>query len=226
MGSTLEFRKAFVARLKQACDEAPNVPPPHRGRQQYFSEQLKVAPEAVSKWFKAVSMPKPEKIERIAELLQVDQSWLVFGITTEMNRGERKAHGRTLDGAVYLVMGMLMLAGSHCGMPSKTDPRREYVDFYATFRGVVYPVHVAFAREMGEGVFEVIVPKEFIDVRNIAVVPAGVGKYHFLEMPSDTIDEHKIRKTGSFALEIVVAGPRYLTGGQPWPRIKSFGDLT
>jgi hypothetical protein len=108
----------------------------------------------------------------------------------------------------------------------KTDPRRDHVDFYATFQGIVYPVHVTFAREIGEGVFEVIVPKEFTSIRNIAVVPAGVGKYHFLDLDPKMIEEHKIRKTGSYALEFESAGPRYTTSGQVWPRIKSFGDLT
>lgn len=226
MGSTLEFRKSFVKRLVQACDESANIPPPHKGRQQYIAEQLGVAPEAVSKWFKGVSMPRPDKMERLAELVGVDQSWLTFGISPEMDRGERKAHAREVDGAVHLVLGMIILAGGHCGMPSSRDPRSSYVDFYATMRGSVFPIHVALARETSHDHFEVLLPKEYADVRSVVVVPVGSGKFHFIDMPLAMIDEHKARKTGMFSLTMSrVDSSRFITGAHTWPRIKSFAEL-
>lgn len=226
MGSTAEFRKAFVARLKQACEESSYVPPPHKGRQQYLAEKLGVAPEAVSKWFKAVSMPRPDKLERLSEILQVDQSWLAFGISPEMDRAERKAHSREVDGAVHLVMGMIMLAGGHCGVPSARDQRAAYVDFYATVRGSVYPVHISLGRELSRDHFELLVPREYTDVRCIGVIGTNAGNYHFIDLPIAMIDEHKTRKSGQFALAINrVDGQRYMTGGDTWPRFKSFGEL-
>lgn len=226
MGSTMEFRKAFVGRLVQSCEESKYVPPPHKGRQQYIAEKLGVAPEAVSKWFKAVSMPRPDKIERLAELLQVDQSWLTFGISPEMDRVERKAHAKEADGAVHLVLGMIMLAGGHCGMPSARDPRATYVDFYVTMRGSVYPIHVALARELSRDHFELLLPREYQDVRSIGVVPAGAGKYHFIDMPLVMLEEHKARKAGGIAIGISrVDSARYITGADTWPRIKSFTEL-
>ena len=226
MGSTAEFRKAFVSRLTQACEESSYVPPPHKGRQQYLADKLGVAPEAVSKWFKAVSMPRPDKLERLSEILQVDQSWLAFGISPEMDRAERKAHSREVDGAVHLVMGMIMLSGGHCGVPSSRDQRALYVDFYATVRGSVYPIHISLARELSRDHYELLVPKEYRDVRSIAVIPAGAGKYHFIDMPLAMIEEHKTRKSGQFALAVNrVDGQRYMTGGDTWPRFKSFGEL-
>lgn len=119
MGSTLEFRNGSVKRLVQACDESKLIPPPHKGRQQVIAERIGVAPEAVSKWFKAVSMPRPDKMERLAELLQVDQSWLAFGINPERDRQERKAHAREIDGAVHLVMGLI--PGTSDGTPDPTS---------------------------------------------------------------------------------------------------------
>lgn len=226
MGSTVEFRKAFVKRLTQACEESNYVPPPHKGRQQYIAEKLGVAPEAVSKWFKAVSMPRPDKIERLAELLQVDQSWLTFGISPEMDRVERKAHAKEADGAVHLVLGMIMLAGGHCGMPSARDPRASYVDFYVTMRGSVYPIHVSFARELSRDHFELLLPREYQDVRSVGVIPAGAGKFHFIDLPLVMVEEHKTRKAGGVALAISrVDSSRYITGADTWPRIKSFTEL-
>lgn len=83
MGSTPEFRKAFVARLKQACDESTLVPDVGRGRQQYIADRLQVGAEAVSKWFHGVAMPRPDKMAKLAELLETDQSWLTFGIAPD-----------------------------------------------------------------------------------------------------------------------------------------------
>ena len=60
MGSSVESRKSFVVRLKEACDQSKNVPPPNKGRQQYIAQQLGVAAEAVSKWFKGVATPRDE----------------------------------------------------------------------------------------------------------------------------------------------------------------------
>jgi transcriptional regulator with XRE-family HTH domain len=225
VGSTPEFRKAFVARLKQACDESKLVPLPGQGRQQFIAERLGVAPEAVSKWFKGVSMPMPEKMALLAELLEVDHSWLAHGISPEMDRAERKLHAKESSGAVHLVFGMIMLAGGHCGEPSKSDPRAEYVDFYATMRGSVYPMHVALAREVAKDKYEVLLPKEYRDVRTVAVIPAGPGKYHFLDMRLPLIEEYKVRKAGMISLGIGrVDGKRYMTGSALWPQIKVFGE--
>lgn len=226
MGSTAEYRKAFVSRLNQACEESSYIPPPHKGRQQYLADKLGLAPEAISKWFKGVSMPRPDKLERLAEILQVDQSWLAFGISPEMNRAERKAHSREVDGAVHLVMGMIMLAGGHCGVPSSRDQRSSYVDFYATVRGSVYPIHISLGREVSKDRYELLIPKEYLDVRAIGVIPVGGGKFHFLDMPLSLIEEHKMRKQGQFALTVgKVDSQRYVTGGDTWPRFKSFGEL-
>jgi hypothetical protein len=55
MGSTAEFRRAFVQRLKQACDESRHIPAPGKGRQQAIADALGVGPEAASKWFKGMA---------------------------------------------------------------------------------------------------------------------------------------------------------------------------
>lgn len=225
MASTEEFRKAFVLRLKEACDGSKLVPPPHKGRQQYLSQQLGVAPEAVSKWFKAVAMPRPDKMERLSELLQVEQTWLSFGISPEMDRNERKAHAREVDGAVYLVMGKCMLAGGFCGLPGDRDQRRAYVDFYATIRGSVYAVHVSLGREVSRDRYELTVPVEYADVNCVAVIEKSPGKYDQLKMPVELIDAHKTKKSGGWTITIDRSDAnRYTTGRDEWPRMRFFGD--
>lgn len=225
MGSTAEFRKAFVVRLKEACDGSRLVPPPHKGRQQYISQQLGVAPEAVSKWFKGVAMPRPDKIERLAEILQVEQTWLAFGVSPEMDRQERKAHAREVDGAVHFVMGLSMLGGAICGHPGPRDPRASYVDFYATIRGSVYAVHVCLGREVSRDRYELVIPKEYDDVNCVAVIPKSPGKFDQLELPVDMIEAHKTKKSGDYCLIIDRSeASKYSTGRASWPRIRYFGD--
>jgi hypothetical protein len=143
-----------------------------------------------------------------------------------MDRNERKVHARESDGAVHLVLGLMMLDGAHCGQPSKSDPRAAYVDFYANIRGSTYPIHVGLARALSKDNYEVVVPREYGDVRSIAVIPAGPGRYHSLNMPIDFIDEHRLRKQGAYAINIArVDSQRYMTGSDTWPRIRSFREL-
>lgn len=226
MGSTPEFRKAFVARLNQACAESTIVPQVGRGRQQYLADHLEVGAEAVSKWFKGVAMPRQDKLARLAEILETDQSWLAFGIKPELDRKEMRLHARESDGARHLVLGLIMLAGGHCGEPGKNDPRKAYVDFYATLRGSVYPMHVSLAREVSSGHYEVLVPREYRDVRAIVVVPQRAGRYDFLDLPFEVIKEHSTKKGGDNAVAFSSPEPgKYFCGRDPLNRIKNFGEL-
>lgn len=226
MSSTAEFRQAFVLRLKEACDASPIIPPPHKGRQNYIAQHLGLAPEAVSKWFKGVSMPRPVMMERLAEFLQVEQTWLSFGVAPEMDRQERKLHAREVDGAVHLVMGYLMLDGVPCGFPSTRDPRGAYVDFYATIRGAVHPIHVCFARELAKDAFEVLVPNEYEDVHCVGVVPVSRGKFDFIELSPEVVNQRKVKKAGAQSITFERGdSARYVSGQSAYPKIRFLADL-
>lgn len=223
MGSTVELRKEFVRRLNQACDESPSVPDRGKGRQSHIANKMKVAPEAVSKWFNGVSMPRPDKMRSLAHLLDVEHSWLALGLEPELDRRARVIYVKRSDGAVHLVWGMISLAGGHCGEPVESDPRREYVDFYATIQGVVNPVHVTLAQAIDSDRFEVVIPKEYAEVRVIAVIPLGPTRYDFIFMSNDLIDKHKTRKAGNYLVTIRRQGrDGYATGRDQWRRIRSF----
>lgn len=225
MSSTPEFRKQFVARLEKACDDCSHIPPKGEGRQQVIAERLNLAVEAVSKWFKAISMPRPKKMHELANLLNVDVGWLWTGIEPEMDRAERKVRAKEADGAVHLVWGHITLDGGHCGELPAGDPRREYVDFTAILRGTVIPVHVSLGREVAPAQFELQIPREFSELRMIGVIPAGPGKYHFIEMPAAMIDKVKERKGGAFAVTVSRNANRYASESGHWPRINSFAEL-
>jgi transcriptional regulator with XRE-family HTH domain len=212
--------------LKEACDESSLIPDPGKGRQQMIADRLGVGAEAVSKWFKGVAMPRPDKMAMLADLLETDQSWLTFGIQPELDRSERRLHARESDGAVHYVWGLLALAGGHCGEPSQRDPRAAYVDFYATLRGSVYPLSVRLATDNGRDQFNVTVPVEYRSTRVIVVIPVGPGRYDCIDLPIEIIDEYKERKGGEYRLTFSNGqGGRYFFGSQQIQRIKNFGEL-
>lgn len=226
MVTRLDHRKAFVQRLNQACDDSPLIPPHGQGRYIYMADKLGCSREMVNKWFKAIAMPNPDMMQKLADLLEVDYAWLALGIAPELTPREKRMQGRESDGAVHLVWGMMSLAGAFCGAPGDKDPRAEYVDFYATVRGTVYPVHVTLAREVSKDHYELNLPREHRSARCIAVMPAGPSKYHFIDLADNLVQEHVKKKGASASLTISrVDSNRYHTGSAQWPRIKSFGEL-
>lgn len=224
MVTTVEHRKGFVRRLTEACDDSKLIPPHGQGRQRMIAERTGVAQETVSKWFKAVAMPRPEPMRLLCDLLEVEQTWLMLGVRSQLDVGERRIQARESEGAVHLVWGHIALSGGHCGAPGQNDPRREYVDFYATLSGSVYPMHVTLAREVSRGQFELTVPKDVSDVRCVGVV-ANNQKFDFLDLTAAMILEHRHKKAGSWVVLASRIENRYITGADEWRRIKSFGDF-
>lgn len=226
MSSTPEHRKAFVERLNFACDNAKLIPPKGEGRQEVIATSLHVASEAVSKWFKGVSMPRQPKMRELADLLGVDVVWLQLGEDPEMDRGARRLYAKESDGAMHLVWGLIALSGGHCGYPADNDPRRQYVDFYAVVRGTVHPMRITLAREVAPNNYEIAIAKEYAELHTVAVLPLGGGKFTYLDMPVDLIERTKTMKGSGFSVLIEkVSTTRYVTGDTQWPRIVSFAEF-
>lgn len=232
MASTQEERKAFVERLKWACDESPYIPPAGEGRGQVLSERLKVAPEAVSKWFKGVSMPRTSKMRELADLLGVDPAWLHFGEQPKVSNKDRKLHVKANEGAVHLAWGMVALAGGMCGTVPSNDERSELIDFVATIDNVAYPIHVALGREVSVDAWEIRLPNRFREVRTVAVIPVGSGEYRFLDMPWQLVDGAKQAVEGKYVVLVLKKGTKFITPpldekGAPthWPRLITFTEF-
>ncbi|BBM66325.1 repressor [Vibrio alfacsensis] len=69
-------RSNFSLRLAQACNNAGIE---EHGRGVILAKQLKVTPKAVSKWLNAEAMPRQNKMEQLAEFLNVSPYWLQYG---------------------------------------------------------------------------------------------------------------------------------------------------
>jgi transcriptional regulator with XRE-family HTH domain len=148
----------FAKRFESACDRNDHCPPLHKGRltwvqtelERHFKERVSI--ETVRKWFAGEVRPRPDKLAKLAELLQVDGSWLSLGVDKGLAPRELKARGREIEGAVNVVAGFIEIEGGHAAFASEDDQKNKAIDLYAIIKGAKYDLHVAFCED---GMFRV-----------------------------------------------------------------------
>lgn len=223
MSSTPEFRQEFVARLTQACDVSEIVPPPFQGRQQMIALRLGLAPEAVSKWFKGISMPRPAKMTELAELLGVDVAWLSMGVNSDMGRAERKTAAKHASAAAMYLRSVMELAGVHCADPNPNDPHFESIDFYANLSGVAMPVRVTLGRQVGDDIYDMPIPNDYSALRHYGVIQWAPGKFDVIDISKEKIDKDKTPKNGDFVIQLNRVGDLgYTSKHDEWMTVKDF----
>jgi len=215
--------KAFAARFVQSCDDSPAIPPMGRGRQTYIADQMGVSQEAVRKWFTGEAMPKNEKGKKLAELLGVEYAWLMLGEKPELDRNEKLSALRTSDAGVNIVSGILRLRGARLSAPAPNDPRKDITDFCATIRDTTYNIRVVSGREIAAGSYELIVPRDFAIVRCVGFLPDSVTLFRAIELPTDMIEQHKVRTSGDFSLTIDFVNGKFVSGSDEWPDFNPLG---
>lgn len=217
----------FARRLLTACDGNPHVPAPNFGRLRWFEEQLlsrfgiTVTREGVRKWFDGVALPRTESMHALAQLLEVDLSWLSLG-TSNVPPREQKLRNAEADGAVNLVAGLIQMSGANPAFPAAGDARAatNHIDIYAIIRGAQYAIHVAVGSEV-DGGFKFSVPIGAQDCVVIGVVKREGFAVDLLELDSEGLIEHGKRKGGTIDL---VVNPNYRTENHTWRQIKSFAE--
>lgn len=170
----------FAKRFSSACDSNGMCPPLHKGRLTWVQTELKrrfkeaVSVETVRKWFSGEAKPRPEKVSMLAELLQVDVSWLSLGIDKGLAPREMKARSREINGAVNIVAGLIEMDGSTAAFgDGKGD-----VDLHAIIRGAKYDIHVALQED---GVFRVPVRREGLVVLGLVKNGMSLSVYELTE---------------------------------------------
>ncbi len=186
----------FAQRLEQACDASFHCPPMHKGRLTWIADQLekrfkvKVSFETVRKWLKGENKPRQAKNALLAQLLDVDSTWLYLGVDPDMTPRERKARNSQADGAVNLVAGFIQMDGGFPAFPEESDKRaqREHIDLYAIIRGANYAFHVSLAYQqdgdwrfplpnMAEMPIVLGVVREGFSIRVIEINDAAIAAY-------------------------------------------------
>lgn len=215
----------FKTRLVKACDDSPAIPAYGKGRQIVIADHLKVSQEAVRKWFAGESEPKRDKLKKLADFLSVDEAWLSLGIRPEVDRNTQKFAGRAAEGAVLVVAGAIQLAGGNCAFPLDDDPKKGYIDIYAIVRGKKADIHVSTARETDENVFELVVPREFAEVKCVGYFPARSPMFNLVDLSPELIDKYKRMRAGDYALTITRVDGRYFTESDEWSKLKTAGGI-
>lgn len=71
-----EMRAQFSRRLSEAMDDAGWK---SHGRGARLAKIAKTSPKAASKWLNAEAIPRAEKLQAIANALEVSRNWLQYG---------------------------------------------------------------------------------------------------------------------------------------------------
>ncbi|HEY3815448.1 MAG TPA: hypothetical protein VGL66_19685 [Caulobacteraceae bacterium] len=186
--------RAFAQRLALASDGNSHVPPLNHGRLTWVKTQLdarfkeSVSVETVRKWYAGEVKPRPEKVTLLAQLLEVDESWLSLGIDPELAPRDQKVRNAVAGGAVNVLAGFIQMNGGHPAFPDPGDKRAQdaHIDLYAIIRGAQYAFHVALAQETDDG-FRFTVPAQHEDTFQIGVVLLASLEIALIELTPDTI---------------------------------------
>ncbi|WP_242136955.1 hypothetical protein [Sphingomonas sp. TREG-RG-20F-R18-01] len=167
----------FGKRLEQACDQSPHCPPLHKGRLQWIADELKkrfklsVSTETVRKWMHGESRPKQDKNLLLAQLLQVDPTWLFMGIDADLEPREKRVRNAMADGIVNVIAGFIQIDGGNPAFPAEGDKRAvvDNVDLYAIIKGANYAFHVS----LGSDDYRFAVPTKHENVIVLGVMRDG-----------------------------------------------------
>ena len=207
----------FAARMQQACDGKPDVPPANYGRLGWFVEQLEKkygehsTIETVRRWLSGESRPRRHKIMHLAEILKVDPVWLEAGLASDVSVKERRLRNYDADGSVNLVAGLIQMSGWNPAFPEDEGPD---VDILAVIRGAAYKFHIVSGAKVGDDwVFNV--PTQALDCVVVGLVRDAEFTFRFFELDSETIKEKSNRKSGYYEVAL---------SQHDWNQITTFAD--
>ena len=181
----------FAKRLTQACDALPLIPPKHSGRQSWIQREMtkageEITSETVRKWFQGEAKPRPDKVAKLAQILQVDVSWLSLGVGAAVEPRQRRVRNAMADGAVNLVAGLIQMDGGHLAFPDSIDTP---VDLHAIIKGAKYDLHVSLGEVEGKAA-TFPVPVRHEEVLELGVLRRGMT-IDIIEITSEMIDAGK-----------------------------------
>jgi hypothetical protein len=198
---------AFAHRLESACDAHPHAPDKHRGRLGWLKEMMKkqgveVSHETCRKWFAGEARPRPDKMNILAQVLEVDPAWLAMGIDPELQPHERKVRNAMADGTVNLIAGFVQMDGGYPAFPDDDDPRAnaDNVDLYAIIRGVNYGFHVVLGEKTDAGL-RFLIPAAHTNVVVLGVIRLTSFQIQVYELQGDVIRKFGNNRGG--AIEVV-----------------------
>ncbi len=206
----------FAARLKQACDRSNSVPVFGKGQQTWIAERLDVSQEAVRRYFEGESRPRPKRMTQLAKILDVDESWLALGKSTDISDKDRRQYSQKAEAAAYMLFGIFMGAGYTCAF-AEEEPN---VDFYAIRAGKQTPVSVTAAVVKTKNTFTATVRENTPRHLNLCVVSPEPGMHDVLIMDHRGVELHSESKTDMAHVQIRRGRQGYHSGDYIWTQLK------
>ena len=212
--------KSFSERLLNACDSNNKIPALNFGRNTWIVDELearygaKVTTETVRKWFGSVTKPREATMKQLANILDVEVTWLSLGTRAELDRETVKFRDASLDGSVNLLAGIIRMSG---GRPAFPTIENTSVDMTAVIKGVNYSFHVC--RNVSpdsNALYEVPISSD--GVINLAVVQTDNFQFEFYELDSENSEVLGIVSKGALSV-----GEKDVRGGA-FKKIETFSE--
>jgi len=205
----------FAARLNKSSDMNPNVPPLRQGRLTYIQSKLKergqeVSLESVRKWFSGESTPHRSRASLLAEILKVDESWLLMGSDPSSTPAQRRLRNAMVDGAVNFVAGLAQMDGATVAFPDEDDRYAiaQHIDLHAIIRGASYAIHVVVAEERDDGRTVFSIPTDLRNTIPIGIVRQEGFNFCLYEITDIAIDLGHAGRTGRMEVDLKADGVR------------------
>lgn len=207
----------FAERLNNAAEMNPNIPPIRKGRLVFIQEQLRkkghnVTIESIRKWFSGENMVAPNRATDLAEIMRVDDSWLMFGAGENERPQQKRARNALADGGVNLVAALCQLDGATVAFPEEDDrfAISQHIDLHAIIRGASYAIHVVAAEERDGGRF-FSVPLNLRNTVPIGIERIGDFQFNVYEITNEAIEYGAAGRTGKIEVGIGDNGVRRIT---------------
>lgn len=207
----------FALRLKQACDRSQDVPDLGKGQQTWLSDRLGISQEAVRRYFEGQSRPRPALMTRLAKILNVDESWLALGKSSELSDNERRQYSQKADAAAYMLFGIFMGAGYTCAF---AEDGEDGVDFYAIRGGKQIGVCVTMGWPKTKTTYVATVRENSDKRLNLCVISVEPGVSDVLVMDQVGVNEHGEAKTDMIHVPVKKERQGYHTEGHVWTQLK------
>lgn len=205
---------SFHSRLLESCAVSTKIPPYGKGQQTYIAKELGCSQEAVRKWFSNESVPRAKIGAKLAKVLDVSYTWLMFGASlTEVEEEIKKAKNH--DAAIYATLAYAILKNVGASLCGDEHP----ADMFIIENGSNKHVCAKAAYTKNKGAFVVTFRKIQVKESTTVAVLSKIDKdsvvsINFLEIPAEAWQGKNVKTSGNeVTLTFSRKGNSYEAGG-------------
>jgi hypothetical protein len=159
-------------------------------------------------------MPHHSRATLLAEILKVDEAWLIFGTDQTVTPAQRRLRNALNDGAVNFVAGLAQMDGAAVAFPDADDgyALAQHIDLQAIIRGASYAICVVVAEKDEDDRLIFSVPTDLRNTVPIGVVRNDGFNFSIYEITPMAIEMGKPGKTGKVKVDLRDEGVREIFG--------------